>query len=75
MFLLRMVLAKGFGHPLIEGDALLSVLNGERRSTHSRIAQESIQVHACIKGDVVQETIHTLVAFRSRQIPSWVLGP
>ena len=25
MFLLRMVLAKGFGHPLIEGDALNAI--------------------------------------------------
>ncbi len=38
------------------------------------MSQQPIQVHACIKGGVVRETIHTLVAFRSRQIPSAVSG-
>ena len=75
MFLLRMVLAKGFGHPLVEGDQVCRAFStGERRSTHSGMSQQSIQVHACIKGGVVQETIHTLVAFRSLQIPSAVSG-
>ena len=34
----------------------------------------SIQVHACIKGGVVQAKIHSLCAFRSRHIPSTVSG-